>query len=165
MKVLDGNDCVRLIGIGGDKNKYLTLWDVPAAIEIGVIPKRIYCSEVLIEPLANVFYDLIELYIAQDATILKTWDGCFIFRPIRGYEEKYKATQDPKYLSIHSWGIAVDINANWNQLGRTPTIDRRIVSAFKIHGFDWGGDFHRLDSMHFQLQENTIVEQLKNIKT
>jgi hypothetical protein len=72
---------------------------------------------------------------------LKTWDGCFNIRKKRG------ATS----ASLHSWGIAIDINAAWNGFGKPPTMSKELVSCFKDVGFDWGGDWTRPDGMHFQL--------------
>jgi len=66
----------------------MTMWDVPAHLEFGVIPRRIYCNKLLINPLAQAFESLITTCAIDE---LKTYDGCFQIRPIRGYEEKYKA--------------------------------------------------------------------------
>ena len=34
-----------------DEGNYMVLWDIPAQLEIGVIPKKLYCNKVMIEPL------------------------------------------------------------------------------------------------------------------
>jgi hypothetical protein len=73
---------------------------------------------------------------------LKTFDGCFNIRKQRG-----AASQ-----SLHSWGIAIDVNAAWNGLGKaTSTYQHGFVKCFTDAGFDWGGTWKRLDGMHFQL--------------
>lgn len=135
--------------------KFMVMWDVPADIEIGLIPKKIYCNSDLIAPLIAAFSKLISLgYINE----LKTWDGCFNIRCIRGYEKKYSSLKAQglfqeanKLMSIHSWGIAVDVNAFENQLNQIPKLSLGFVNCFKESGFDWGGDFKRRDGMHFQL--------------
>jgi len=55
--------------------------------------------------------------------------------------------------SLHSWGIAVDINAGSNLEGDTPSADNRKLweKAFKPAGFQWGGNWKAVDGMHFEL--------------
>ena len=127
---------------------HLMMWDVPFELEIGVIPKRIFCNKVMVAPLSEAFGNLIARGCVDE---LKTWDGCYNFRPIRGYEHRWKATKNVKYLSVHSWACAVDMNAAWNGLGKEPTLSPQFVKCFTDAGFDWGGFFRRKDGMHFQL--------------
>jgi hypothetical protein len=54
-------------------------------------------------------------------------------------------------MSLHSWGIAIDVNAAWNGLGKEPTLTPEFVKCFTDAGFDWGGTWKRKDGMHFQL--------------
>lgn len=137
------------------QNKYLAMWDVPQVLEMGIIPKRIYCNVDLIAPLTAAFSNLIETELYKE---LKTWDGCYNFRPIRGYEVRYETAMKAKdieramkYLSVHSWADAIDVNAAWNGLGKAPKLSKEFVECFTAAGFDWGGDFTRIDGMHFQL--------------
>jgi hypothetical protein len=117
----------------------MVLWDVPKELEIGVIPKRIYCNKDLIKPLSNAFKNLIERGFVKE---LKTWDGCFNIRKKRGLSS----------MSLHSWGVAIDVNAAWNKLGKEPTLSLGFVKCFTDAGFDWGGNWRRKDGMHFQLK-------------
>jgi len=126
---------------GDPHNEYnMALFDVPAILEIGVIPKRIYCNRDLIAPLSWAFGLLIDRGYVNE---LKTWDGCFNIRATRGAST----------ASLHSWGLAIDVNAAWNRMGALPTLSKGFVQCFKEAGFDWGGDFTRKDGMHFQLRE------------
>ena len=118
--------------------KAMTLWDVPTHLEIGVIPKRIYCNRDLVKPLEQALSNLINRNVVDE---LRTWDGCFNIRKKRGLSS----------MSLHSWGIAIDVNAAWNGLGKTPTLSREFVKCFTDAGFDWGGVWRRPDGMHFQL--------------
>lgn len=121
------------------ERKWMILWDVPTELEIGVIPKRLYCNKELVEPLTQAFRNLIERGCVQE---LKTWDGCFNVRKMRGLNS----------MSIHSWGIAIDLNAAWNGLGKKPTLSKAFVKCFTDAGFEWGGNWQsRVDGMHFQL--------------
>ena len=132
------------------------MWDVPAELEIGVIPKRIYCNKDIIVPLSQAFKNLIDRGFVHE---LKTWDGCYNFRPVRGYEKKYAAAMKAgnlakaiTYLSLHSWGTACDMNASWNQLGTSGTLSAGFVECFTDAGFKWGGTYKgRRDPMHFEL--------------
>lgn len=126
----------------GDPNKQLalTLWDVPGHLEIGVIPKRIYCNRDMIQPLAQAFQNLITTGHVKE---LKTWDGCFNIRKKRGLSS----------MSLHSWGIAIDVNAFENGLNQTPKLSAGFVKCFTDAGFYWGGNFKRKDGMHFELSK------------
>ncbi len=119
--------------------KYMTVWDIPVHLEMGVIPKKLYCNKAIINPLIVAFTNISDRGLIKE---LKTWDGCFNVRRKRGL----------KSLSLHSWGIAIDINAAWNGLGKEPTMSVELVKCFTDAGFDWGGTWTRKDGMHFQLK-------------
>lgn len=118
--------------------KHMIMWDVPANLEIGLIPKRIFCNKDMVEPLSKAFKNLIDTGAVKE---LKTWDGCFNIRTKRGLSS----------LSLHSWGIAIDVNAFENGLNMTPKLSPQFVKCFTDAGFDWGGIWTRKDGMHFQL--------------
>ena len=134
----------------------LVMWDVPDDLEIGVIPKRIYLHKTMIKPLEASFRALVKSGRVKE---LKTWDGCYNPRPIRGYERQWNRfvaegypQEGAKYLSSHAWGLAIDINAFENQLGKKPKLSAGLVKCFTDNGFVWGGTFKRLDGMHFELR-------------
>jgi hypothetical protein len=116
----------------------MTLWDVPTELEIGIIPKRIYCNRLMVEPLKKAFKNLIDTGAVKE---LKTWDGCFNIRKKRGLST----------MSLHSWGLAIDVNAFENGLYQTPKLSPTFAKCFTDAGFDWGGTWLRQDGMHFQL--------------
>ena len=115
------------------------LWDVPNELEIGVIPKRIYCNKDMIAPLTYAFNNLIKRGHVNE---LKTWDGCFNIRQKRGSSS----------ASLHSWGVAIDVNAAWNRMGQKPSLSPGFVKCFTDAGLDWGGEWAVPDSMHYQLK-------------
>ena len=117
----------------------MIVWDVPSELEIGLIPKRIYCNKDLVAPLGQAFKNLIATGHVKE---IKTWDGCFNIRKMRALSS----------MSLHSWGIAIDINASENQLNQIPKLSSGFVKCFTDAGFDWGGSWKgRTDPMHFQL--------------
>lgn len=126
----------------GDPNlqRAMVMWDVPAELEIGVIPKRLYCNRDLVSPLSQAFKNLISRGFVSE---LKTWDGCFNIRKKRGLAS----------MSLHSWGIAVDLNAFENGLNMIPKLSPGFVKCFTDAGFDWGGTWKRKDGMHFELSK------------
>ena len=114
---------------------------VPAhiGIRLQALPRHIYCNKDLLAPIEKAFVELIKNGWGEQ---LRSWDGCFNVRPKK---------LNPKALSLHSWGIAVDINAAWNQLRKPPSLPQGFVECWKAAGFDWGGDWKTPDGMHFQL--------------
>jgi hypothetical protein len=133
------NACIRKYGLPKNGMPCLTVWDIPTELEIGFIPKKLYCNKDIIEPLSKAFKALIDTGKVDE---LKTWDGCFNIRMMRGIPNSY---------SLHSWGIAIDVNAFENQLNVPPKLSPEFVKCFKDNGFDWGGEWQRTDGMHFQL--------------
>jgi len=117
----------------------MVLWDVPTELEIGVIPKKVYCNKTMVKPSEKAFSNLITTGYVKE---LKTFDGCFNIRNIRG-----RTTP-----SLHSFGAAMDFNAAWNQLGKPSAFSAGFVKCFTDAGCDWGGEWQRKDGMHFQLK-------------
>lgn len=100
--------------------------------------KHIYMNKLMRDPFLRVLKNIKDAGIASE---LKTFDGAFQIRLVRGDTEK---------ISAHSWGVAADINASENQLGTAGNMSPKIVEAFESEGFQWGGKFKRCDPMHFQ---------------
>jgi hypothetical protein len=67
------------------------------------------------------------------------------------YAPRFIARDPAKGLSLHTWGIAVDLNVQGNLRGTAGGIDRRVVAVLKRWGFAWGGDWSYTDPMHFEL--------------
>jgi hypothetical protein len=134
------DDCLKKYGPPAKSNPFMVLWDVPADLEIGVIPKRIYCNRDLILPMQAAFINLISRGYAERE--LLTWDGCFNIRQMTGGTS----------MSLHSWGIAVDVNAFNNGYGTAGYMTKGFVECFTDAGFDWGGKWRTPDPMHWQLK-------------
>ncbi|WP_310530267.1 M15 family metallopeptidase [Nocardioides sp.] len=72
--------------------------------------------------------------------------GCYYPRYIAGTQQ----------LSLHSFGIAFDLNVPGNQRGTVGEMSRAVVAIFKRWGFAWGGDWGYTDPMHFEM--NAIAD-------
>jgi hypothetical protein len=60
-------------------------------------------------------------------------------------------------LSLHAWGLAVDLNASSNPFGGRSRQDPRLVRTMQRHGFSWGGDWPtRPDPMHFEFRGRMV---------
>jgi len=144
--LLTPKDCFAVFGDPNSKDfqsKFLMTWDIPADIQAAVgLPDKLYCHRSIVPYLEAAFRDMM-----KQGLKFKTFDGCWNIRKMRGLED----------MSIHSWALAIDVDAAWNGLGKVPTIDKRIVICFTSNGFDWGGSWQRKDGMHFQLKKELIV--------
>ena len=137
--MVTSNECLKKWGHPVIQADYLILWEPPT--KKGKIPKRVYCNQLMVQPLSIAFANLVNSGYWKE---LQTWDGCFNIRPMVGGSGNY---------SLHSWGIAVDVNAQTNGYGQKPTLSPGFVKCFTDAGFDWGGNFQRPDGMHFQLKK------------
>ncbi len=68
------------------------------------------------------------------------------------YYPRYIGRDSSNGLSLHSWGIAVDLNVPGNLRGTRGEIDREVVKIMKKWGMAWGGDWNYTDPMHFELE-------------
>jgi len=102
---------------------------------------RIYGNYVLEDPLRVAFRAICDQGLARE---LQTFDGCFNIKKMKGGTG----------YSMHSWGLAIDLNAASNPFGGDPAFSDNLVICFAQAGFEWGGlwqpDYLR-DGMHFQL--------------
>jgi len=136
--MLTSKDCLAKYG-DPEKEHNMVVWQVPPQLYISSLPSRIYCNKDLVEPLRRA---LTQIYAKDIGHQIKTWDGCFNIRQKRG-------ALTP---SLHSWGVAIDINAAWNPFGKQPFMSDELVNCFTDAGFDWGGHWSTPDGMHFQLR-------------
>jgi hypothetical protein len=137
--MITSKDCFAKYGDpSANERRFMIVWDVPTALEHGAIPKRIYCNKDLIPLLEKAFKNVNDRGISIQ---IKTWDGCFNIRRKRGAAS----------MSLHSWGLAIDINAAWNGFGKKPTMSPELVKCFTDAGFNWGGNWKRQDGMHMEI--------------
>ena len=71
------------------------------------------------------------------------YGGCYVPRFVE---------RDPtRPLSMHAFGLAVDLNVSGNHFGTKGRMDPRVVRVFERWGFAWGGRWSPPDPMHFEL--------------
>lgn len=106
---------------------------------------EVTCHRVMIRQLRWALEEVVERGLA-DEIHPGEYAGCYYPRFIAGSDS----------LSLHSFGIALDLNVPGNQRGTVGEMDRTVVSIFKRWGFAWGGDWNYTDPMHFEM--NAIVD-------
>ena len=132
---------------------WMTVWDIPSDINAAMphLPNRLYCNKVMPAPLEKAFRAVIAAGLQAE---IKTFDGCYVVRRQRASTA----------ISMHSWGLAIDLNAAWNPLVTGVTPERRdflrktnvtwsegFLDCFRQAGFSCGADWvTRLDGMHFE---------------
>jgi len=99
---------------------------------------KIYGHEVMAEPLKRAFGLLCSRGLAGE---LRSYDGCFNIRKMV-YGRSY---------SVHSWGMAVDLNAAQNPYGGPVRFSDEFILCFAEAGFEAGALWNTPDGMHFQL--------------
>ena len=119
---------------------------VAASIRYGEVPilGTVQCHRAVFPQLRGALREIVARGLA-DEIHADEYGGCYVPRFIG---------RDPKQgLSLHTWGIALDLNVPGNQRGVAGEIDRDVVAIFKKWGFAWGGDWAWTDPMHFELAE------------
>lgn len=108
-------------------------------IKKGSTARGFYCHKLLVSVFQKVFEEIVLAGLTDE---IKTFDGCFNIRKIRGSSTT---------MSLHSWAIAIDLNYKGNELGNNnPEMNPEVVKIFEKNGFYWGGRFKRKDGMHFE---------------
>jgi hypothetical protein len=148
------SDCLRLFGnpsAPGWTSEHLVPIATPFAMHMDEIPiHSIKVNKIAAASLSRVLTTIWNACGHDQARVgecgCDVYSGCFAVRPIRGGRSP----------SMHSFGLAIDINAPENQLAAPARdtlfqSDSVVTRAFKAEGWIWGGDWRgRRDAMHFQ---------------
>ncbi len=120
------------------ENKYMGTWHVAEKYPWFPVGS-IYCNKEFMIQLDRAFHDL---QVVGVHTEIKTFDGCYNIRNTRG----------TGLISLHSWGMAIDLNASLEKLGQITTHwSDKFIEIMREHVY-WGGDYKgRKDPMHFSL--------------
>lgn len=133
---------------------YLTTINLPYPMRLAwdknIIVKKMSCHRLVAENFLNVFNDLLKEYGIKKIQELgiDIFGGCFNFRAMRGGSA----------FSKHSWGIAIDLNPEKNQLNWTKEKAlfarpeyQKMIEVFYKHGFLSLGKERNMDFMHFEI--------------
>jgi hypothetical protein len=116
--------------------------------------------------LIKAFNEILSFYGADQINELgiDIFGGSYNPRPMRGTEERYNALisagrieEASKFLSLHSWGLAIDLDPQRNQLKETSKTARfarpeyaEMIKIFERNGWYSLGKYKNYDWMHFQ---------------
>mgnify|MGYP001827499843 FL=1 len=106
---------------------------------------------------------------AAIASLEENWDGLTPYFTTVGGSFNWRRISGTSRLSAHSYGIAIDINANlggyWRWSGEPEgavgdynnQVPWRLVETMERYGFIWGGKWHHFDGMHFEYRPEIIL--------
>lgn len=136
------------------ERSHMTVLRYPADIitHISCLGASIYCNKLIEKPLIAVYRELIKRKLHSE---IKENDQCFLPRLQRG---------STTAISIHTWGLAVDLNPTQNPIFMTreqciakglKPFTKEFVQCWRDMGWVAGEDFPgRPDLMHFEYTKN-----------
>ena len=145
-----------IYGVPNQQGSYLTTIQLPYPMRLAwdknAEVKTMRCHKLVAKDFLNVFNDLLAHYGYEKIVELgiDLFGGCFSFRAMRGGSD----------YSRHSWGIAIDLDPERNQL-KTPYLKsnfskqeyKKLHEIFEKHGFINLGKQKGYDAMHFEKNE------------
>lgn len=117
---------------------------VAANIVQGEVPLLgdVVCHRVLFPQLVAALSEIESEGLARKIDVGQ-YGGCYVPRFIG---------RDPRRgLSMHAFGLALDLNVSQNYYGTRGKMDPQVVAIFEKWGFGWGGAWSEPDPMHFEL--------------
>ena len=150
-------DLIKKYGIPNETGEgYLTKINLPypmrIAWDVNHTVSTMVCHKLVADKLLLVFKDMLNHYGIDKIKELgiDLFGGCFNFRKMRGGSE----------WSVHSWGLAIDLDPTRNTLKETSKTARfarpeykPMIDIFYKHGFESLGREKNYDWMHFQIKE------------
>jgi len=121
-------------------------WDLDTKVT------KMRCHKLVAGKFIKVFSELLSVYGLEKIQELgiDIYGGCFNFRKMRGGSD----------YSRHSWGVAIDLDPERNQLKETKKTARfarpeynPMIDIFYKHGFIGLGVEKDYDYMHFEIKE------------
>jgi len=143
-------------GVPGENAKFLMTIDLPYPMRLAwdknTTVTKMTCHRLVADNFLRVFKELLKEYGLPKIQELgiDLFGGCYNFRKMRGGTE----------LSRHSWGLAIDLDPDRNQLRETSKTARfarpeykKMIDIFYKNGFESLGVEKNYDWMHFQIKE------------
>ena len=154
--MLKTNEIINKYGKPNQNGTYLININLPypmrLAWDLNTKVTKMRCHKLVANNFINVFKDLLDYYGYNKIVELgiDKFGGCFNFRAMRGGSD----------YSRHSWGIAIDLDPERNQLKETSKTARfarpeykPMIDIFYKHGFINLGVEKNYDWMHFEIKE------------
>ena len=154
--MLNTKQIIQIYGQPNQQGSYLTTIQLPFPMRLAWDKKtsvtKMRVHKKAAQDFINVFNELLAVYgLAKIQELgIDLFGGCFNFRAMRGGSD----------YSRHSWGIAIDLDPERNQLKETSTTARfarpeykAMIDIFYKHGFVSLGREKNYDWMHFEIKE------------
>lgn len=145
---------------------YLVTIDLPYPMRVAwektTRIKKMQCHKDAAKAFLSVFNDLLEYYGYEQLVALgiDLYGGCFNYRKMRGGTK----------LSLHSWGVALDLHPDANLLKQTAETAlfakpeyRQMFNIFYKHGFESLGLESGYDFMHLNLSADPSKNKYKYV--
>ena len=154
--MLKTNDIINKYGKPNQNGTYLVSIKLPypmrLAWDLDTKVTKMRCHKLVAGKFIKVFSELLSVYGLEKIQELgiDIYGGCFNFRKMRGGSD----------YSRHSWGVAIDLDPERNQLKETKKTARfarpeynPMIDIFYKHGFIGLGVEKDYDWMHFEIKE------------
>jgi hypothetical protein len=163
------SEIISNFGNPADTNNFVTIvspfplkldWDLNKTVVKITVHKQAAPS------LSLILQEILSTYglVAIEELGINQFAGCFNNRPKRGTEDRYKALMEAgqyeeayEYLSLHTWALAVDFDADrntWKETSKTARFARPeykpMIDIFYKHGWYSLGREKNYDWMHLQ---------------
>jgi D-alanyl-D-alanine carboxypeptidase len=147
---------IKKYGKPNQQGSYLTTIQLPYPMRLSwdkkTTVKTMRCHKLVAADFVKVFEDILKVYGLSKIQELgiDLFGGCFNFRAMRGGSD----------YSRHSWGIAIDLDPERNQLHENSATARfarpeykPMIDIFYKHGFLSLGKEKNYDFMHFEITQ------------
>lgn len=154
--MLKTSQIIAKYGKPNQQGSYLTTIVLPYPMRLAWDKKtkvhRMRCHKLVADDFKKVFSEILAHYGLKKIQELgiDLFGGCFNFRAMRGGSD----------YSRHSWGIAIDLDPERNQLKESSVTARfakpeydAMIAIFYKHGFVSLGKEKNYDWMHFEINE------------